>query len=326
MNPCNGMNIGTITMADYSKDFQIAYDDSRQACTIRFRCFDTPNSITVFGNAGESTDVEDVLIGIRRYCLDLHRLWSFSSPDSDIARINMSAESASVDSRTASLLLAMKAFHDAEPVFDFTVGPVSYLWKHAETAPSTTELQNALVHIGADKVSIEGNTVKKADPFVQVDVGGAAKGFAADVIATTLRDAGVKSADIDLGGNLYMVGNHPAGRPWRVSVRIPEGVAVKAPVLEVRDRSVVTSGSYERFVEIDGKRYQHIIDATTGYPSESDIVSATVSAASSLQADMLATTALLVGTVGLNALKQRHPEAEFTAITNAGELVIDSQL
>ena len=211
-------------------------------------------------------------------------------------------------------------------MFDFTVGPVSYLWKHAETAPSTTELQNALVHIGADKVSIEGNTVKKADPFVQVDVGGAAKGFAADVIATTLRDAGVKSADIDLGGNLYMVGNHPAGRPWRVSVRIPEGVAVKAPVLEVRDRSVVTSGSYERFVEIDGKRYQHIIDATTGYPSESDIVSATVSAASSLQADMLATTALLVGTVGLNALKQRHPEAEFTAITNAGELVIDSQL
>lgn len=321
MDSCDGV----ITVADFSKNFQVAYDDERHACTIRFRCFDTPNSVTVFGDAGEGADVEDVLIGVRRSCLEFHRLWSFSSPDSDIARINVSAGSVRVDSRTTALLSAMKAFHEVEPSFDFTVGPVSYVWKHAETVPSDAELQNALAHVGAEKVLIDGNDVIKADPFVQVDVGGAAKGFVADAIAADLRAAGVKSADIDLGGNLYMLGSHPEGRPWRVSVRIPEGVSAKAPVIEVRDRSVVTSGSYERFVEIGGVRYQHIIDAKTGLPSESDIVSATVSAASSLQADMLATATLLAGTKGLSALRARHPEAGFITITNTGELIADSQ-
>ena len=313
-------------MADYSKDFHIAYDDDLRACTIRFRCFDTPNSVTVFGDVDEGIDVEDVLIGARRSCLEFHRLWSFTSPESDIARINASMETVHVDSQTAALLSAMKAFHEVESSFDFTVGPVSFVWKHAEAVPSADELQSALAHVGADKVLIEGDVVTKADPFVQVDVGGAAKGFVADSIAAELRASGVKSADIDLGGNLYMVGSHPAGRPWRVSVRVPEGISAKVPVLEVRDQSVVTSGSYERFAEIDGVRYQHIVDAATGLPSESDIVSATVVSASSLQADMLATTALLVGTKGLDALKSRHPEADFIAITDTGEVVGGSRI
>jgi thiamine biosynthesis lipoprotein len=288
---------------------------------VRFRCFDTPNSVTVFGEAGGDTYVEDLLIAVRRSCLDFHRLWSFSLADSDIARVNAPAERIRVDVRTAELLTSMKAFHETEPTFDFTVGPVSYVWKHAGQVPSDADLRRALSHVGAEKVSIEGDVVVKADPLVQVDVGGAAKGFVADAIAADLRAAGVKSADIDLGGNLYMLGCHPDDRPWRVSVRMPEGVSAKAPILEVRDRSVVTSGSYERFVEIGGVRYQHIIDASTGYPIESDIVSATVSAKSSLQADMLATTALLAGTRGLDALKLRHPVEAFIVITDAGEVV-----
>ena len=310
-----------MSVSDYSKSFQIIYDEKRRACTVQFRCFDTPNSVTVFGDIGDETYIEDLLIGVRRSCLDYHRLWSFSLADSDIARVNAPVERISVDSRTAALLASMKAFYKTEPTFDFTVGPVSYVWKHAEQVPSDADLREALSHVGAEKVSISGNVVVKSDPLVKVDIGGAAKGFVADAIAVDLRAAGVKSADIDLGGNLYMLGRHPDDRPWRVSVRMPEGVSAKAPILEVHDRSIVTSGSYERFVEIGGVRYQHIIDPMTGWPSESDIVSATVSAESSLQADMLATTALLAGTRGLDALKSRHPEEEFVVITDAGEVV-----
>ena len=310
-------------MADFSKDFQIAYDDARDACAIRFRCFDTPNSVTVFGPVGKDADVEGVLLEVRRMCLEFHRLWSFSFPASDIARINEPCEHVQVDMRTALLISSMKLFRETEPAFDFTVGPVSFVWKRAERVPSDEELEEALSHVGAGKVSVVGDVVEKADPLVQVDIGGAAKGFVADSVAAYLRSAGVASADIDLGGNLFMVGEHPAGRPWRVSVRVPEGVSAKAPIVEVRNQSVVTSGSYERFVEIGGKRYQHIVDARTGWPSDSDIISATVVSASSLQADMLATTTLLAGSSEFNALTARHPEARFIAITADGAVLSD---
>lgn len=307
-------------MADFSKDFQIAYDDARDACTIRFRCFDTPNSVTVFGS-GAGLDVEGVLLEVRRICLEFHRLWSFSLHDSDIARVNEPCERVQVDMRTALLISSMKLFHETEPAFDFTVGPVSLAWKHAERVPSAGELEEALSHVGADKVSVEGDVIAKDDPLVRIDVGGAAKGFVADAVAASLRTSGVASADIDLGGNLFMVGDHPEGRPWRVSVRIPDGITASPPIIEVRNQSVVTSGSYERFVEIGGKRYQHIIDVRTGWPSESDIVSATVVCASSLQADMLATTALLAGSDGFEELAARHRGCSFFAITeDAGVL------
>ena len=299
-------------MADYERGFTLAHDESRESCTIRFRCFDTPNAITVFACDLSPDQVEDLLIRQYRTCLEYHFLWSFSLPDSDVARLNRPCDTVEVDARTAHLLQAMKQFHEEEPAFDFTVGPVSYLWKHVQAVPSSEAIREALAHVGARKVTIEGNVVRKADPLVQVDVGGAAKGFVADELARNLREAGVESADIDLGGNLFMLGSHPEGRPWRVSVRIPEGVESAPIVLEIVDKSVVTSGSYERYCEIDGKRYQHIIDARTGWPAETDLMSATVVSPSSLQADLLATTALLSGSAGVPALCLRHPDCAFT--------------
>ncbi|MBQ9001562.1 MAG: hypothetical protein IJ087_06895, partial [Eggerthellaceae bacterium] len=98
-------------MPDFSKDFQVFYDDARDACTIRFRCFDTPNAVTVVGGVREGQHVEDVLLDVRRECLDFHRLWSFSLVGSDIERLNEPVGSVEVDFRTALLLSGMKAFH-----------------------------------------------------------------------------------------------------------------------------------------------------------------------------------------------------------------------
>lgn len=308
-------------MADYSDDFEILYDAGAPSCRIRFRCFDTPNSVAVPGCDVPDPAVEDLLVGVRRLCLGFHGLWSFSLPGSDIARMNGPCSRARVDGRTAELVAAMGAFHETEPAFDFTIGPASFLWKHAERVPGADEVAEALSHVGAGLVRVEGDVVVKADPLVQIDVGGAAKGFAADAVATMLREAGVESANVDLGGNLFMLGSHPSARPWRVAVRVPAGVEAERVVLEVRDKSVVTSGSYERFVEIDGVRYQHIIDARTGWPAETDLVSATVVADSSLDADLLATTALLAGSDGLDALAARHPGCGFLGIKSDGEVI-----
>ncbi len=301
-------------MADYSNDYSIKYGEA--SCSISFRCFDTPNAVTIYGAPSGGEDAERVLLDARRLCLELHHLWSFSLPASDVSRINAAGayERVAVDQRTALLLRSMQEFNAQEPAFDFTVGPASYLWKNAQRVPDAAAIADALLHVGARKVQVGDDFVVKEDAAVKVDVGGAAKGFAADEVVALLRAAGVHSADVDLGGNLFMVGSHPEGRAWRVSVRIPEGVDARPIVVEVRDASVVTSGSYERFVEIDGERYQHIVDARTGWPAKRDIVSATVISSSSLQADMLATTALLAGSEGMPALQDRHPDCTFMVI------------
>ena len=308
-------------MADFSRDFQVAYDDECGSCTIRFRCFDTPNSVTLYGLDFGKVETEDLLLEVRRTCLDYHRLWSFNFPKSDISRMNETVERVQVDERTARLVEAMKAFNAVEPSFDFTIGPVSFLWKHAASVPSDERITEALSHVGAGNVEVDGATVIKHDPAARIDVGGAAKGFVADELVAALRERGVERADIDLGGNLFLTGDHPSGRPWRVKVRIPEGFDVVAPIIEIENRSTVTSGSYERFVEIDGTRYQHIIDARTGWPCESDVVSATVVSSSSLEADLLATTACLVGSAGLDELSARHPACRFIVLTSAGDLI-----
>ena len=307
-------------MADYSLDYQICYDAERNSCGIFFKCFDTPNSVTVFG-LSEPDVVEPLLLRVRDACLGFHRLWSFSSDESDIARINGRVDRIEVDQSTADLLREMIAFNRQEPLFDFTIGPVSLAWKRAQRVPTDEELADALAHVGVSKVTVEGTAIMKADPHLRVDVGGAAKGFVADYLVAMLRDAGVESADIDLGGNLFLMGDHPEGRPWRLSVRIPKDVPAEPVMVSVSDKSAVTSGSYERFVEIDGKRYQHIIDPRTGWPSESDIISATVIADSSLQADMLATTACLAGTEGFFELALRHPSCDFIAILADGTIL-----
>ena len=307
-------------MADYSLDFQIHYDSERDSCGIFFKCFDTPNSVTVFGLSNPDV-VEPLLLRVRGACLGFHRLWSFSSDESDIARINRQVDRVEVDRRTADLLREMIAFNQQEPLFDFTIGQVSLAWKRAQRVPTDEELADALSHVGVSKLTVDGTAIMKADPYLRVDVGGAAKGFVADYLVAMLRDAGVESADIDLGGNLFLMGDHPEGRPWRLSVRIPEGVPAERVMVNVSNKSAVTSGSYERFVEIGGKRYQHIIDPRTGWPSESDIVSATVIADSSLQADMLATTACLAGTEGFFELALRHPSCDFIAILADGTIL-----
>ena len=309
-------------MADFSLDYRIHHDTERHGCTISFRCFDTPNTITAYG-VDDPAAAEALLLDVRTFCLEVHRLWSFSSQLSDIARINDGVGRIAVDTRTCELLSAMAAFHEKEPLFDFTVGPVSLAWKHAQRVPTADELASAMAHVGVSNIRVdcEHAVVEKTDSAARVDVGGAAKGFVADAVAAKLRAAGVKSADVDLGGNLYLLGNHPENRPWRLEVKIPEGVPADRIIVNVSDRSAVTSGSYERFVEIDGKRYQHIVDPRTGWPSESDIVSATVIAESSLYADMLATTACLTGSAGFFELAVRHPACDLIAILADGTVL-----
>lgn len=237
--------------------------------------------------------------------LDLcaHYDWTLSrtNPEGDIGRLNEGAGgNVSIESDTAIILSkAVDYAEKTQGAFDVTVGAVSQLWDFREgVKPSDEEISEALRHVGYGGLSVDvGSCIARLDdPFAVVDLGGIAKGFIADKIASFLRDEGCESAMIDLGGNLYGLGTKPDGRRWVVGVSNPQsedgGIAAR---LEIEDASVVTSGIYERRFEQDGIVYHHVLDPKTGYPVETDLLSVTVVSPSSMDADVYATWALSLG-------------------------------
>ena len=283
---------------------------------IAFDCFDTANFITVYGHNAS----EELLHEAKDLCLTLHELLNFTDPASDIAKINAAGcERVDVNKHTSSLLAAAKHVSSAEAQFDITIGPVTRLWKHTHTLPSEHAVQEALKHIGIDKLEIGEGWVKKDDAALRVDVGGIAKGYAADLLAQMMRNVCVESADVDLGGNLYLLGEHPEGRAWRIESDLPEGFACRSPRFLVADASVSTSSNFLRAEVIEGREYGHIIDVTCGYPVQTDIAMASVISTSSLKADALSTVLLSGGSDGFEHLAARHVDCCFVAVTKQGE-------
>jgi thiamine biosynthesis lipoprotein len=121
-----------------------------------------------------------------------------------------------------------------------------------------------------------------------------AKGYATDCAADALRRLDIRHAIINAGGNVYALGRKPDGNPWRVGIRHPREEGALMGVVEVMDQAVVSSGDYERFFEVDGRRYHHILDPNTGMPSDKAI-SATVIASRSISADLLSTAVFVLG-------------------------------
>ncbi|MCM1330218.1 MAG: FAD:protein FMN transferase, partial [Ruminococcus sp.] len=131
---------------------------------------------------------------------------------------------------------------------------------------------------------------------VQIDLGSVGKGFAGELLADIMRENGVTSALMDLGGNIQTVGNKPDGTPWKIGLRNPFGEGLFA-VLEISDKAAVTSGGYERyFVGEDGETYCHILDPKTGKPAKSGISSATAIGESGGVCDALSTALFVMGT------------------------------
>ena len=283
---------------------------------IAFSCFDTQNEITIYGNPR----ARQLLLEAYRRCRRLHRLWTPTDAASDLSRINGARERVEVAPETADLLARALAFWREEPAFDCTVGALTRLWRRARGVPDDAAVARARAHVGAGKLALEGDVVVKGDPRLEVDFGSCAKGYAADLLAQLFRQAGVVSADIDLGGNLLFLGAHPAGRPWHLVLDLPAGLVEDPPAFEASDCSVVTASGFLRPLQFDGRCLEHHFDASTGRPTSSDIVSATAVCASSFEADALSTVALLAGSAGLDALSRRHPTAGLLVVTSTGEV------
>lgn len=161
------------------------------------------------------------------------------------------------------------------------------------SVPSEDEIAAAVELVRSSSLSVSDGVVYRDGALV--DFGGIAKGYAAEVLADSLWDAGVEAAVISLGGNIKTLGTKPDGTPWNIGISAPSGGGKLLGVLEVGECAVVTSGSYIRNFTVDGKLYHHIIDPSDGYPTDNGLVSVTVVCDSADLADGLATAFFVLG-------------------------------
>lgn len=225
-------------------------------------------------------------------------LMSKYDENSEISLINKNRKN-KVSSDTLYVIKKAKKFcRDSGGAFDITVAPLLEIWGFKDKnfrKPEGTEIENALALIGSDKIIVNenNNTVELQEAGMGLDLGAIAAGYAVDCAVKKLKQAGITSALINIGGDIYCLGAK-FQKPWRVAVKDPrrEGMV---DFIELKDKAVSTSGDYEQFFIAGDKRYSHIFDPKTGYPIESGVISVTVVAQDCLTADALATSVSVLG-------------------------------
>lgn len=217
--------------------------------------------------------------------------------------------------------------------FDLTVGRVSRLWsigEEKERVPSEAEIKEAISTVGNDKLQIKGNTILLGEG-TQLDMGAIGKGYACDLVYNYLSQTDINGAIISVGGSIVAYGDYnKKGDKWRIAVTHPRDSENYLGVISLDEGFVSTSGDYERYFEKDGKRYHHILDGVTGYPSESGLISVTVVAESGVMSDALSTACLLVGKEKAESLLSEYGASavlvdEELNITTVGEIEFEQQ-
>lgn len=232
----------------------------------------------------------------------IEKEFSATLPDSEISQINSMAGISAVQTNEEVLNVmdfALKTAWISDGAFTPAAGPLVDLWginTDHQRIPSQAEINKALELVDFGCVGLSRDSVFLRKAGMKVNLGGIVKGFAADEVCKILKKHNVKKAVVDLGGNIYVYGKKSDGSKWTVGIKNPESPS-SAPLLRlcINENSVVTSGSYERFFEADGKKYHHIFNPATGFPADSGIVSATVISPSSIAADALSTATFVLG-------------------------------
>lgn len=203
-----------------------------------------------------------------------------------------------IDAETASLLRYADQCHAASGgAFDITSGVLRRAWDFRRTPPSLpapATLAAAIGLVAWSEVEWSDNEVRLPRAGMEIDFGGIGKEYAADRAAAICGDLGIGHGLVNLGGDIRAVGPQPDGTPWRVGIQHPRRCGAVAGGFDLAQGALATSGDYERFIEVDGRRYCHILDARTGMPV-SHWQSVSVAAPLCVAAGSCATIAMLLG-------------------------------
>lgn len=224
-------------------------------------------------------------------------------------------EEISLDHHTGEIIeTCLRVSEMSGGAFDITIAPVTELWSFKEGAvpPDDEEIKKKLGLVGYEKLvyNKEKNTIKKTVDNVRIDLGGAAKGYGADMAARLLKEEGVDYGMINLGGNVLCFGDNPKrwDGVWKVGLQKPFGDNGEIyKTIDIEDYgAVVTSGTYQRYFYYNHKLYHHILDPKTGYSTDNGINSVTIVGQNGLLADCLATACQVLGEAEGTALARRN--------------------
>jgi len=288
---------------------------SRSPITVHDFTLNTFVSVTVYRKADEAAAREALEL-----CRSYEKVFSRTDPESELYRLNR-REISQVSEELASVIETGLYYSQlSKGAFDITAGSITQLWDFTAQAPAVpdpAEIARQLPAVGWDGVSLTGNTVTFTHPETVIDLGGIAKGYIADRIAEQLRQSGVPSALIDLGGNLYCLGSKPEGGTYNVGIQFPfkERDQVLG-IISASEQSVVTSGVYERCFTENDILYHHILDPQTGYPAKNELVSVTIVSGASVDGDALSTACFVLGLEEGIALIESLPDVEALFVTD----------
>ena len=205
---------------------------------------------------------------------------------------------------------------ESDGAFDIAIAPLTSLWDFTAEDPEVPDdaaIQKALPLCSSDGVTIDGEDITLPSDDIQFDVGAIAKGYIADRLKDFLIKKGVKSAIINLGGNVLCIGSKPDGTPFKIGIQKPFADRNETEaVMDITGKSVVSSGIYERCFKQDGKLYHHILNPQTGYPYDNGLISVTIISDQSVDGDALSTTCFALGLEdGLKFAEKKGVQAVF---------------
>ncbi len=308
-------------------------------------------SLFLCGCSGESESTEDVktcelfamdtFISLKAYGANAHdaleksrekieyleELFNVTDSQSDVYKINSNDGTAvEVTDDTASLIkTATDISGRTEGAMDISIYPVLKEWGFTigeYKVPDNETIKDLLKYVNYDNIEISGDFVKIPENY-SIDLGSVAKGYTGDKVVEILKANKVTSALINLGGNVQTLGTKPDGSKWNIAIKNPFDTQRDLCVLQVADKAVITSGSYERyFTGDDGNKYWHIIDPKTGYPANNGLVSITVIGDNGTLCDSLSTALFVMGIDKATKYIQQHMEIEVIFVTDNMEVMI----
>lgn len=278
----------------------------------------TVSYITIY-NMDEKSATE-IINDCFTYCRKYEQMLSKTIESSEISAINNAKGNwVTVSQDTINLIsLANKYSALSGGKFDCTVAPATALWdfnSEEHIVPNPSDIAEAVTHVNYNAIEIDGNKIRLTDENAAIDLGGIAKGYIGDKAKEYLLEKGAEKAIISLGGNILTI-SPDDDTPFRIGVQRPfDEQGTSYGILEVKNMSVVTSGTYERSFEKDGILYHHILDTKTGMPVDNELYSVTIISKESAVADALSTTCFVLGVDEGMKLIEETPDTEAIFIT-----------
>ena len=241
---------------------------------------------------------------------EIEKRMSITIEDSDVAQINTNSGIKPVEVHDDTFYVIKTALYYSELTkgkFDITIYPIARLWgigTENARVPDIIDIQHKLPLVNYRNVLLDEKemTVFLANKGMGIDLGGIAKGYAADEVSRILKESGIEHAIINMGGSITTLGSRPDGNLWRIGVRNPRvqnGDLEHMAIIESKGTSILSAGDYERYIldvyKETGRRYHHIFDPFTGFPAKTGVTATTVVSRSAIEADALSTAMFVMG-------------------------------